>query len=419
MQAATKPTIPPPAPRRQHRTLVTVFLTIAAITGLLSVFAVWTNRQVLNTDNWTNTSARLLANPKVQTAVGTYMVDQLFQNVNVAAELQTILPPQAQSLAGPAAGGLQQVAEQAAPKLLARPRVQGAWELANRAAHQQLLQILNGGSTAASTNNGEVTLNIRPLVDQLAASLGISQQQVNAARAQVQGSKGQQARAQVQQKLGVTLPKSSGQIVILRSNQLKAAQDIAKLIRHLAIVLPAITFALFAAAVALAAGWRRVTLRAVGWCFAAVGLLALIVRRVAGNAIVDSLVKANTNRPAAHEVWQIGTSLLYDIAVTVLIFGLILVAAAWLAGGTRPAVAARRVLAPAFRDHLTATYGVVALLFLLLLAWGPVPATRQLVGIVLLAALIALGVEVLRRQTAREFPPRAAPREGDAPLPTG
>jgi len=43
-------------------------------------------------------------------------------------------------------------------------------------------------------------------------------------------------------------------------------------------------------------------------------------------------------------------------------------------------------------------------LLLLLVIWGPTPAFRQLAWILLFAALLALGVTVLRRQTALEFP---------------
>ena len=49
-------------------------------------------------------------------------------------------------------------------------------------------------------------------------------------------------------------------------------------------------------------------------------------------------------------------------------------------------------------------YAVVALIFLILVAWGPTRAFRVPVFILLTAALFALGTEALRRQTLREFP---------------
>jgi hypothetical protein len=44
------------------------------------------------------------------------------------------------------------------------------------------------------------------------------------------------------------------------------------------------------------------------------------------------------------------------------------------------------------------------ILFLLLILWGPTPALQQWWGILLAAALIAVGVWALRRETLKEFP---------------
>jgi hypothetical protein len=41
---------------------------------------------------------------------------------------------------------------------------------------------------------------------------------------------------------------------------------------------------------------------------------------------------------------------------------------------------------------------------LLLFAWGPIVATRTLMGIALITALAFFGTQMLRRETATEFP---------------
>src|SRR5262249_36973390 len=102
---------PSPKTPNSHRVLVAVMLTIATITGFLAIFSTWVNRQALNTDNWTNTSSKLLADDKIQTLLGAYLVNELFSNVDVAGQLRAILPKQAQGLAGPAATGLRGLAE--------------------------------------------------------------------------------------------------------------------------------------------------------------------------------------------------------------------------------------------------------------------------------------------------------------------
>jgi hypothetical protein len=47
---------------------------------------------------------------------------------------------------------------------------------------------------------------------------------------------------------------------------------------------------------------------------------------------------------------------------------------------------------------------VVGAALLLVVLWGPLPAFRNLWWILVFAALLALGVTMLRRQTAQEFP---------------
>ena len=405
--ADARPTASPssgaePVARRVHRFVVPVLLVLATVIGIGATFAIWVNRQALSTSNWSSTSSKILEDQQVQTALSAYLVHELFTNVDVAAELQTVLPKQLQPLAGPATAGLQQLAGQLAPRVLASPVVQGAWVQANIAAHKELLRVLNGGGPVVSTQSGVVTLNLHTLVSQLAATVGLSSQ-LAAVQSKLQGSTGASVRAAAQAKLGVTLPPASGELVIMRSNELKTAQDIANAVKGLAIVLPALGILLFALAVYLARGRRRRTLRTTGWCFVLIGAALLLIRRVAGDAVINGLVKVPSNKPAAHQVWNIGTSLLRDIAVAMIAYGIVIVASAWLAGPTRPATEIRKALAPSLRDSPAVAYYVVGGLLVLLVLIGPTPAFRNIVWILVFAVLLAYGVTMLRRQIAIEF----------------
>jgi hypothetical protein len=362
----------------------------------VAIFSVWVNRQALNTDNWVDTSTKLLENKAIQTQVATFVVTQLYTNVDVEAALKSRLPVQLQPLAGPVAGGLRQVAQRAAERLLATGQVQDAWEKANRAAHETLLKIIDNGGTNVSTNGGTVTLDLRSIVMQVADQVGIDPAVAN------------------------KLPASAGSLVILRSNQIDAAQKIAKLIRRLAIILIVLVLGMYALAVYLARGRRRETLRSVGLGFIAAGAVALIVHGLAGTAIVNALTKNEPARPAAQAVWEIGTSLLVQAAASAITFGILVVIAAVFAGPTRYAVRLRRAAAPTLRDRAGLTYTAAAALYLALIAWAPIAAFRKPAGILIFAVLMVLGTEVLRRQTAREFPdagtdtPAAAPESGPA-----
>src|SRR3954462_2421513 len=122
---------------RRHRFLVPALLAVAAVIWLAAALSVWVNRQALNTENWKETSGKLLAKQRIQTAVGLYLVDQLFDNVDVAGAIEGVLPPRAKVAAGPAAAGLRELAGREAPGLLASAQVRDLWVQANGVAHRQ------------------------------------------------------------------------------------------------------------------------------------------------------------------------------------------------------------------------------------------------------------------------------------------
>ena len=131
-------------------------------------------------------------------------------------------------------------------------------------------------------------------------------------------------------------------------------------------------------------------------------MAALVARSLGGGAVVG-LAKTASVEPALENTWSISTSLLVEAATATLLYGIVVFFAAWIAGPTSWATATRRGLAPFLREPRFA-YGGLALIVLLLVAWGPTPAFRKPVLALILIALMALGVEALRRHTAREFP---------------
>ena len=110
-----------PVAGRVHRFWVPALLVLATVIGIAATFAIWVNRQALSTSNWSSTSGKILEDKQVQTALSAYLVNELFANVNVAADLQKVLPAPLQPVAGPAAAGLQQLAGQLVPRVLATP----------------------------------------------------------------------------------------------------------------------------------------------------------------------------------------------------------------------------------------------------------------------------------------------------------
>jgi hypothetical protein len=369
------------APLSRRRTIASWTLVgVATFLLLIASFTLWSKRQLLDTDAYASTSAKMLQNEDMRSALSLYMVNTLYSNVDVAELLRERLPQQVEAIAPIAAAGLRQLSLRAANQLLASPQVQSLWEQANRLAHSRLIAVLDGETTRIGTAQGKVVLDLRPLVERLESSGGIGE------------------------RVAAKLPPDAGKITILTSKQLKTAQTGLKVFRALTVFLVLAALACYALAIYLPHGRRRKYLIASAASFIFVGLLILVLGRLVGNAIVNSLAHADAAKPAAHAAWTIGTSLLREMAIALVIYGVVGFVGAWLAGPTRWARAVRRFMTPSFRDSPGIVFGVVGVAYLLVVWWGPTPALQRWWGILLLGGLLFLGVEMLRRQMVEESP---------------
>jgi hypothetical protein len=146
-------------------------------------------------------------------------------------------------------------------------------------------------------------------------------------------------------------------------------------------------------------------LRNVGVALLVVGILLLVIRRAVGNYITDALASGESVRPAIDSSWLIGTSLLSEVAWALIVYGVVILVGTLLAGPWRYAVRARHAIGPTLRDRPGLAWGALAIVYLLLVLWGPVPALRNWVGVLVLAGLVALGFEAFRRVTVSELGP--------------
>src|SRR5881227_2630289 len=239
---------------KKRGVLVWVLFALATILLFVSSLTVWSKRQLLDDDAWADSSAQLLANDEVRGAIAQKLSDGLFQRVDVEAQLRERLPKRSQAAAPALAAAPQNtVGPAAADRLLQRPRVQTLWENANKRAHAAVVRVLEGKDLGRneniSTANGEVTLDLRPAITRLATRLG------------------------VEEKLKANADPNAGQLVIMKSDQLGAAQTAVKILKALSSLLLIAVFALYALAIYLARGRRRLLLGATGTSLVFVGLV--------------------------------------------------------------------------------------------------------------------------------------------------
>lgn len=364
--------------RAPRRTLSRICIALGSVLAVVAIFAAWADRQALNSDEWVETSVRVIEDEEIRAAVADYAVAELYREVDVEAELQERLPPRLQQLSGPLANGLQSVARDAVEKALGSERFIEIWTTANAVAHRELIDVIEDRGEVVSTEGGQVTLQLRPLLLEAADSLGLSGNRVE------------------------SLPEDAGNLEILDSEEIELAQTVAKLIRGAALVMSLLALSLLALGIYLRHGERWIGILGAGIGLILAGIFVLVVREIAGEQLVEALATGDAET-AADDVWAIGTSLLREIAWSVIWVGVLFVVGAWLSSPASSAVRARRALTPLLRDHAIAVYIVIGGAGLIW-ALTAVDGLRPFLVRAIITAMTLAGVVYVRERAIEENP---------------
>jgi hypothetical protein len=361
---------------------VAALLVLGTLFWIAFGLGVWTNRQALDTDNWVDTSGELLQEEAVRTALGSFIVEQLYSSEAAEQRLEEVLPPRLAQLAGPAAAGLKEIARRNAPRLLGTDAALTAWEAANRAAHQTLLAIVEG-----DLGERAVSLDLKSLFGEVAAGTGLPPE------------------------VAERIPPNIASLQVASADDVGTVRELLDLFKTIVWVLLGLAMAAFAGAIALARDRRRMVVT-VGGCLMFAGIAVLAIRSLAGKALVEALAEAPNAHGVADDVWQISTSLLVDAAHGSFLIGLFVVLGAWLAGSGRRATVLRRAGAHPLRERAAAVWAALGVLLLLLVIWGPVPWTQRLWPMLIFAVGACAWLAWIRRRTLAEFPNEPPPRLG-------
>ena len=158
----------------KRKILVWSLVAVATLLLLISSLTVWTKRQVLNTDNWTDLSGQLLASDTIRSAVSAKMVNAALPAGRRRGRAEA-------EASGPAPGRRARARRRSRERgaagrecVLGTNAAQALWKEANRRMHTQLIAVLKGEKVRnVSTEGGDVTLDLRPLINRLADRLGI------------------------------------------------------------------------------------------------------------------------------------------------------------------------------------------------------------------------------------------------------
>jgi hypothetical protein len=244
-----------------RRIAVGVLVFLIALLVPITATATWVRHTVLNTDNYVSTVAPIASNPTVTAALARTATDELFTALDPQQLVQSALPTKAAFLAAPITNGIKGFVQDQVNAVLNTAAFQQIWVTANRVAHEALLKVLNGQAQALQVTNGQVVLNLVPLLNRV---LGAVQTQASALLGKdvtlptLTGNELPSAAcAKISAALHRPLPTTCGQIPLFPADKLTQAQRVVRAFQHLVVALLIITPLLVALALWLSHRRRR------------------------------------------------------------------------------------------------------------------------------------------------------------------
>lgn len=422
---------------RARRACAVVLVAVFAVLLPVTVTATWAHRTVVNTDAYVATVGPIAASPEVQAAVSREVTNEIYAALNPQQIIANALPPKAAGLAGPLSNGVKGYLQDGINKILASPKFQQLWVSANQFAHAQLITVLEGDSKALQATNGQVVLNLVPLLNEALKDVQARAAALLGKNITLPAISGDTIPAAACQKIataiGRPLPPTCGQIPLFPASALTSAQRAYQAFNRLVLALLIVTPLAFVGALWVSPRRRRTLLQlTIG------GMLGLIVIR---RAIIwlqsDLTAQAKPANQAALTVITGQVFLgLFTVTLWFLIGGLILAVLTLLSGPYRWAVASRSrarqvaqaaahlVSAVAGQASSDATVTWIRRHLDLLRIGGTVAAALALLvfsvnwaGFLVIAALLALYEYGLHRLRPPE--PAAPPGPPNVPPPPG
>jgi hypothetical protein len=288
---------------------VGILIFLGAILLVLANVAFWAYFTLLNTPGWVAAVGPLSKDPAVAGLVSQYAVGQLFEQVDVQGLATEVLPPELQILGGPLAMGLEQLADEAATRLIMTDAFNNVWVAVNRTGHGIVMDILKGRGDRLYFQEGDLVLDLSDLFggvsDFLENQLGVKD---------------------------VTLfPQAGGgRFVLMSSYQVAVLQEVVSYLTAFGLLLPLLTLLAFGAAVWVSL-WRRQTVIWIGSVTAVAMLVSLIVFSGVRSSVLVSIQDPFV-RELGRAIAQVVTHGLFVQTIFFLIMGILLIIGGWQAG---------------------------------------------------------------------------------------
>ncbi|MDQ1129073.1 hypothetical protein [Microbacterium sp. SORGH_AS_0888] len=322
-----------PAGRRWRAWVSALCIVLATLLVPVSVVGGWTRAQLVDEQRFVDTFAPLAKDPAVQALV----IDRTSSALDAAIDIDGLtndlfdgiatldLPAASQRALGllraPAAAGARSAVTSAVTRVVQSDAFATVWNRSLVAAHRALAAAATGGDgdVLAISGSGELRVQLGPVIDEVRSTLA------------------QQGFA-----LAAAIPAIDVSIVVARSDALTLVGPLYVLAATVGFVLPLVAVALFLLGVLVA---RRRSTAALGTGVGLVLGAGSVAAGVGIGGVALSLQAPALGVPAAtlRAVYDAVVGRMQDTAVVLMVLGIVVGLAAWLAGHWAPARRIRAV----------------------------------------------------------------------------
>ncbi|WP_234336801.1 hypothetical protein [Streptomyces xylophagus] len=313
--------------RHRVRSLVAVLLVvIGCVLAPLGAVAAWTADTVGDTGRYVKTVAPLASDPDIQNAVANRVTTAVMDHLDLTALLSGVASaerPLLERALGALGGSLEDAVRAFVHDKAQAVAASGAfatiWKEANRRVHSTVEKALTGsGGGAVRLDDGAVTLDVGPVVDQ------VKQRLVDDGMT-VAGK----------------IPEIHTSITLLRNDDLAKYRKYFRLLQLAGTWLPLVAVALVAGGVLLAVRRRRALVTGALGVATATAVLGIALRIF--RALYLDALPAGVSPAAAAAVYDALTRFLHTTVRMVVALGVVVALGAWLTGPGRRAGLVRRL----------------------------------------------------------------------------
>ena len=389
--------------------VATLLIVIGCVLAPVSVLGVWAGNEVSDTGRWVATVEPLVHDPAMQNYLTDQITNQITSRINItgtvnqaAAQLNSRGLPKISSLLnqfGPQiASSVTGFIHSTVHSVVSSQAFATAWVQVNTVAHQALVKVLSGqGGGAISTSNGQIVLNLGPLI-------AVAKQDLVA-----HGFK-----------LASSIPPVTPTLALFQAKDLGKAQTFYRLVKAGRIVTPLLVLLFIGAGVFVARGRRRALVGA-GLGLVASMLILAIGLEIARSIYLSSVPSSTLPSDAAASVFDAFVHFIKVGLRVVLVLGLVVAIGAFFTGPSHTAVQTRSALTSGtdwirhygerrgvstgpfgqwtYLHRRSLRVGAVALFALIFVFWGEPTALVVIVLVILLLVVLGL-IELIGRPPA-------------------